>query len=98
MAARQGAELRLRPDILRPGNARVRHLFGMTLGPPDNQHWTLDRVPGLNIGTIHLEIDGCPGTVVFAHCVQLLRRAAPSVLGDGLWTKTALANPHGGEL
>src|SRR5512134_3642928 len=70
----------------------------MTLGAPDDQHRTLNRVPGLDVGAIHVEVNGRPGTVVLAHGMELLRRAAPGILGDRLRTKTALANPHRGEL
>src|SRR5262245_15666060 len=70
----------------------------MTLGAPDDQHRTLNRVPCLDISAIHVEVNGCPSTVVLAHGMELLRRAAPSVLGDRLRAKATLPNPHRGEL
>src|SRR5258706_16199862 len=95
MSARQRAELDNIPGVLPPRGARVEHLLGMTLCPPDDQHRTLNLVPCLEIGAVHLEVKRRASAVVFADRMEILWRTATRVLRQRLRAEAALANAHG---
>src|SRR5205823_7500853 len=70
------------------------HSTGMALCPPEHEQRTADRVAGLPVGFVHLEIAGRAGAIIFAGAADRLPGKTADILGESLGVEKAEPDPR----